>query len=92
MDPPDHINLNNFIEVYKRTGWYVLLPIHFTNASALPEPFWNYGIAKQQISIRPAWQIGEHDPDVMAIRQDTEPIIPNGIENPPVLQALKRWK
>src|SRR5262245_20176478 len=39
-------------------------------------------ISKRQLSIRPAWQIGEHDPDIMAIQQDSDPIIPDEIENP----------
>lgn len=90
MDPPDQINLNRFVDKYKKMGWYVLLPIHFVDGSTISEPFWEYGIAKKELTIRPAWQITEHDPDAIAIQHDDKPIIPDGVNNPPVLRVLKR--
>jgi len=91
MDPPDHVNLDRFLEKMNQTGWYVLLPVHYIDDSLPPEPFWKYGIAKRKISIREAWQIGPNDPDVVALRPDDDPIIPDAVENPPVLRALKKW-
>lgn len=90
MDPPNQINLNRFLDMYKKMGWYVLLPIHFANGSAASEPLWEYGIAKRELTIRPAWQIAEHDPDAVAIQDNDEPIIPDGVNDPPVLRVLKR--
>ncbi|HEX4948600.1 MAG TPA: hypothetical protein VFZ34_18135, partial [Blastocatellia bacterium] len=87
MDPLDHTNLSRFLADYNRFGGYVLLPIPFPNG----EPLWKCGIAKQQLSIRQAWQISENDPDVVALQQDDDPIIPDGIDNAPVLSAMKRW-
>jgi len=90
MDPSDQVNLNRFMGKYEKMGWYVLLPIHFANGSTISEPFWKYGIAKKELTIRPAWQISEHDPDAVAIMHNDEPIIPDGVNNPPVLRVLKR--
>ena len=55
------------------------------------EPMWDYWIGKQNLVVRPAWQIGEHDPDVIAIKEDANPIIPDDVKNAPVLQALQRF-
>jgi hypothetical protein len=90
MDPSDQVNLNRFVEKYEKMGWYVLLPIHFTDGSIISEPFWEYGITKRELTIRPAWQISEHDPDVVAIKHNDEPIIPDGVSNPPILGVLKK--
>ncbi len=91
MDPPDHINLNRFLEKYNKTGWFVLLPGYFLNESLEPKLFWKHGIAIREITIRPAWQIGENDADVMALQPEDNPSIPTGIEDPPVLEVLNRW-
>lgn len=45
-------------------------------------------IAKRELNIRDAWQIGRHDPDAMAIRDDDEPLIPEGEPNPPIVDLL----
>lgn len=90
MDPSDQVNLTRFMGKYEKMGCYVLLPIHFANGSTISEPFWEYGIAKKELTIRPAWQISEHDPDAVAIKHNDEPIIPDGVDNPPVLRVLKR--
>lgn len=91
MDPPDHANLNRFLEKYNETGWYVLLPGHFLDESLEPELFWKHGIAIRELIVRPAWQIGRHDPNIVALQPGDDPIIPEGVEHPPVLSALERW-
>jgi hypothetical protein len=90
MDPPDHKNLSNFLERYKNIGWYVLMPAEMKNGMPHSDPFWNYGISIRKLAIRPAWQIGEHDLDAVALEENDEPIIPDGIDDPPVLRLLKR--
>ena len=41
---------------------------------------------------RQAWQIDENDPDSVAIFSDDDPIIPEGVDEPPVYRALARKK
>lgn len=91
MDPPDTKNLDGFLRRLERIHKYILLPAHFIDVHAKPTPFFELGILKQQLHVRPAWQIGENDPDVSAIREDDDPIIPDGIEDAPVLRALQRF-
>ena len=47
-------------------------------------------IAKRELNVRDAWQIGRNDPDVVGIREDDDPIVPDGQQNAPVLEVL-RW-
>jgi hypothetical protein len=91
MDPPDLRNLNLFLEEYNRTGRYIILPAHFADIAEIPKPFWDLWIGKQELRISPAWQIGENDPDVWAVQEEDDPIIPDGIENAPVIRALQRF-
>ena len=91
MDPPNSRNLDLFIEHYKNTREYILVPAHFTAESKFPELFIDLKINKADLNIRPAWQIGEHDPDVVAIAANSDPIIPNDVKDAPVIDALKRF-
>lgn len=92
MEPPDTRNLDLFLSRYERLGKYILLPAHYVDEASLPTPYWDLMIGKQELHVRPAWQIGEHDPDVCAIDEDSDPIIPGGVENAPVLRALSRFE
>ena len=49
-------------------------------------------ILKRPLVVRPAWQIGEHDPDFVALAPDDDPIIPPDVIDAPVLSALKRMR
>lgn len=69
----------------------MLLPVHYESESIVSEPFWGLGIAKSKINIREAWEIGPNDPDLVAFGLDDEPIIPDGVENPPFLSTRKKW-
>ena len=92
MDPPDSRNLDNFRRRYQQFGKYILIPAHYQNAETEPNPFFELGILKGEVRFREAWEIGENDVDVVAIEKDDNPIIPEGVENPPVLTALARFQ
>jgi len=91
MDPPDSKNLDAFLKLYKRAHKYVILPAIFVESSRYPKVYWDLKIEKTDLSVRPAWQIGENDPDVVAIGEEDRPVIPSGMKNPPVISALKRF-
>ena len=92
MEPPDLTNLNNFLDIYRRVGKYVILPAYFVSDKSFPEPLWDFGIVKAQLIVRNAWEIGRHDPDVVAIHEGDDPIIPEEVKDAPVIQALHRFK
>ena len=89
MDPSDLRNLNTFLDNYKRIGTYIIMPAGISVTP--PEPFFDLSIVKRELNIRAAWEIGENDPDVCGILEDSDPIIPEGIEDVPVLRALQRF-
>lgn len=88
MDSPDPKNIKVFLEAYRQVGKYVLLPVVLREGH--PEVLARYGMLKRELIIREAWTIGENDPDMMALSDDDDPIVPAGIENPPVDKALAR--
>ena len=91
MDPSDLRNLNLFLEQYKQTGRYAILPAHFVDIAGNPVPLFDLWIGKKELRVCPAWQIGENDPDICALQEENDPIIPDDIENAPVIRALQRF-
>lgn len=89
MDPITGENLERFIENYERTKSYVMLPAFYNEPPEPPEIYHELGIKKQEISIREAWQIDEHDLDICALTPDVNPIIPSDIEDPPIHRAIE---
>ncbi len=90
MDPIDATNLETFRARYERVRKYRILPAFMPDLTGKPELFFDLSIEKKSIRICPAWQIGEHDPDSLAIYPEDEPIVPSGVAEPPVLRLLKR--
>lgn len=90
MDPSDSRNLSLFLEHYRQTGMYVILPGRFLEGTESSDGFLELPIGKRELRVCPAWQIDEDDPDVGALHEDDDPIIPDGVENAPVLRALRR--
>ena len=50
----------------------------------------NYVVLKRKFDMRQAWQIGENDPEIVVLHKDDEPIVPEGVTNPPVNTVLRR--
>jgi hypothetical protein len=46
-------------------------------------------VAKRELIVRDAWQIGENDPDLLALLDDDDPIVPPYVAKPPVTKALE---
>ena len=91
MSPNTSKNLDNFIAAYKKRGSFFLAPTQTSaRGEELKMPSARFAIAKRQLDIREAWQIGENDPDIAALQEDDEPIVPAGVINPPVNKVLLR--
>jgi hypothetical protein len=87
MHPDSDVNLKSFLAAYGTTGGYFFMPA-VRNGAGIEFIDDDY-IAKRELNIRDAWQIGRHDPDALAIRDDDEPLIPEGETNPPIMDLLK---
>ena len=47
-------------------------------------------IRKFDINVIEAWKIGPNDIEIIAIQENYDPIIPDGVLNPPIYESLKR--
>ena len=88
MAPTTSENLDRFRESYNVTKQYWIMPATMEDGMPALDP--DLRILKHGIVIRPAWQIEGHDPDVSAIHEDDNILIPTGIRDPPILDTLKR--
>jgi hypothetical protein len=89
MQPSATTNLDAFLREFSRAGTYALLPAYFESLSQRPELFPDLVILKRQLRVCPAWEVGPNDPDMSALQEDCDPIIPSGVKDPPVLKALE---
>jgi hypothetical protein len=89
MTPKDSRNLDLFLSEFRRKGRYKLVPTHLPSMET-PLEMPGLGIEKTDLVIRPAWTIGENDPDSCALDLDDPPVVPPGQVNPPVLKAMEQ--
>ena len=90
MTPADTRNLDAFMRNFNAAGFYYLMPGHFRGFNAEPEVFGEFAIKKHQIAARAIWKVDENDPDVVAVDLEDTPLIPPGIDDAPVLRAIRR--
>jgi hypothetical protein len=90
MAPTSDANLQRFLGSYEAASRYYLAGAVITDEQSRPVPVSDVYIAKRELNVRDAWQIGRNDPDVVGIRDDDDPIIPAGQQDAPVLDVL-RW-
>jgi hypothetical protein len=90
MNPENSDNLDMFEGTSKILKRYIFFPS--STEVLLPEHYLKYGIIKTKITIKNAWQIGIDDPNQVAIHGTDEPVLPEGIEDIPILSLLKQKK
>ena len=90
MEPLSDNNLRAFLSNYHAVGSFLLMPSLSHGQSAALELYYDRAITKRDLQLRDAWTIGPNDPDSVALREDDDPIIPPGENDPPILHAL-RW-
>lgn len=91
MEPSTSDNLNRFLSAYKINKKYVVsYGVVYNNKLLSTSSRSKKSILKFDITVVDAWKIGPNDIEVMAVKKDDDPIIPNDIENPPILETLKR--
>ena len=83
-------NLNNLISAYNYHRVFHLCPAEVSMNANMPKLFEEFSILKHEITIRNAWEIGLHDLDSVVIKKGDNPIIPDNVENAPILEVLKQ--
>lgn len=92
MEPSSDRNLTAFFAQYNVAKAYFLAPAVLSEDSSEPKPIFEKSILKQQLNVRQAWEIGRNDIDSPGIRDDDEPLIPDGRRDAPVLDVIKWLK
>ncbi|MFW9879784.1 MAG: hypothetical protein ACFFG0_42460, partial [Candidatus Thorarchaeota archaeon] len=85
-------NLNNLISAFKNYKTFRFCPAELTLNVNKIHPYDEYSIVKKEITIRNAWEIGIHDIENIAIKPGDNPIIPENVNNAPVLEVLRQRK
>ena len=92
MDPADSKNLDKFQEVYNEVKRYFIMPAILNQDQNKLTTIDELSILKSELNIIPAWKIGENDLNLVAMKFINDPIVPEGISDPPIYRALQRYK
>ncbi|MCK4842679.1 MAG: hypothetical protein KAT04_12485 [Methylococcales bacterium] len=91
MTPLSSKNLDMFLSEFKKRKSYLLSYAIVKDEKMIPISTKNRKtILKHHINVVDAWQVGPNDMEVMAIDKDDEPVIPEGINDAPIIEVLKR--
>ena len=90
MEPQSSFNLDRFLVDYALHGRFVFAPA-VANGLELMGVHADVGLGLSDLVVKDAWEIGRHDPDSVALPTDTEPIVPDGVDSPPVEEVLA-WR
>jgi hypothetical protein len=91
MTPTNSKNLELFLQQQRLAGSYGLVPVTHGQGGDLV-PATELVIGKTEIIVMPAWQVGENDPDIVALDSEDDIIIPEGVKDAPIIAALARRK
>jgi hypothetical protein len=92
MTPSTSANLDRFLNKYRKDGKFYFAPGHVEPGETVPSFHPDLAIVCSQLTVRPAWEIGEHDPDVIGIQADDNVVVPDGVDDAPILRTLERVK
>jgi hypothetical protein len=88
MQPSSSDNLERFLAAYTASGNYILSFARVEGKDAQIAA--SNQLEKNQLIVRDAWEIGPNDLDAIAIQGDDDPIVPDGVKNPPITETLAR--
>jgi hypothetical protein len=89
MSPNTSENLDRFLETMKSSSQFLLVPAHLSDDMQVEQIGVGLGILKQKLVVRPAWEVGPQDLDSPAFKPDDDPIIPDGVDDAPILRLLE---
>ena len=92
MTPASSENLDRFLSAFYDNESYYLSYAVVKNGMMMNSSLKRrVSIRKFDINVKDEWMIGQNDMEVMAVQADDDPLIPEGVDNPPIFETLKRW-
>ena len=92
MDPSTPENLERFLAAQTMARGFYLAPARMCCGADGAEDV-EFGldikIMLRDLHVRQAWEIGAQDVDRVAISEEDEPVVPEGVKNAPVEEILR---
>lgn len=88
MEPTSTENLDRFLAGLADPPNYLLAPAHYNPEQGGQSLGMDLAIHKTELVVRNAWEIGPNDIDMTGLAPDDDPVVPEGVENPPCKEAL----
>ncbi|MBL8535466.1 MAG: hypothetical protein JNL33_16580 [Betaproteobacteria bacterium] len=89
MTPASPENLTNFLRAFHNFDAFFLTPAQLPHSTqSRPEIEFKLALLKRHLHVRHAWQICENDPDIVALDDEEDPFIPEGVVDAPVIKAV----
>lgn len=92
MDAETSENLDRFLLAHTAVGTFYLAPAFAPqgfDGSQVPEVEMDISIGMHRVYVRNAWEIGPNDIDSTAIQEDDDPIVPEDVNDAPVLKIIR---
>lgn len=89
MEPSSSQNLDAFLRDYSAKQCFLLAPAVLRADGQPPELLMDHTILKRRLYVRQAWEIGLHDQDSIALRDDDNISIPPNVEDPPCFEIFE---
>lgn len=92
MEPKSSANLDLFLQEHEKYGSYTITAAYKPKGSPPDAPiqFSSNSIQMKRVTIIEAWKVGPNDIERMAISDDCDPVIPEGVADAPVLEVLRQ--
>jgi len=92
VTPSASANLDRFLSKYRKDGAFFITAGYEQTADKFPTFDPELTIFCRTLNVRPAWEIGENDPDLIGVHAEDDPVVPSDVLDPPILRTLERIK
>lgn len=91
MCPLTSQNLDMFLSAFKEKKCYSLSYAVVKDERMVPlSSKKKISILKFDVKVVEAWEVGPNDVEMIAIQKDDDPLIPDGISSPPIVETLRQ--
>jgi hypothetical protein len=87
MNASSFQNIDCIIKGFNKHKSYRLCPAKIIGGNKI-EPYFDRVIIKHHLHIKEAWEIGNNEIDSVVIKKNDTPVIPNNVDNAPILEVL----
>jgi len=88
MEPNNKQSVEIFLEAFERMGRYEISFGYIQDGQMMAPTGDRVSIRKHQINVMDEWEIGPNHPEISAVRKTDDPIIPEGVQDPPVYKVF----